>query len=261
MNAASTTSSESLPAEWGWKLKLLLLWHLVIALTITSFICPFTKIFWEKLDIAFFQFLNGSLEGHKYWQIFWALANHKMHDWLEDIVILCFFVIYIRNVHKQLRARKASELFFCIVYIAAIIYFINRILFRKFLHIPRQSPTLILDSCVRLSEEIPWLSIKDDSSKSFPGDHATTALLFAASFSYIAGWRFGILASLYAAFLCLPRLITGAHWLSDVIVGSGCITMFFLSWAFCTPFHLWITNKFKIFINFLTKTKQKRVIS
>jgi len=30
-------------------------------------------------------------------------------------------------------------------------------------------------------------------------------------------------------------LITGAHWLSDVLVGSGTITIVTLSWAFCTP--------------------------
>jgi membrane-associated phospholipid phosphatase len=33
----------------------------------------------------------------------------------------------------------------------------------------------------------------------------------------------------------MPRLITGAHWLSDVLVGSGGIVLFFLSIAFCTP--------------------------
>jgi membrane-associated phospholipid phosphatase len=97
------------------------------------------------------------------------------------------------------------------------------------------SPTMVIDDSIRLSKEIPWMKIKDGSSKSFPGDHGTTALLFAASFSYLAGWRLGILASFYAAFLCMPRLITGAHWLSDVLVGSGTITMIFLSWAFCTP--------------------------
>ena len=29
--------------------------------------------------------------------------------------------------------------------------------------------------------------------------------------------------------------ITGAHWLSDVIVGSGSIALICLSWLFCTP--------------------------
>src|SRR3990167_8789927 len=95
---------------------------------------------------------------------------------------------------------------------------------------------MVVDDSVRLSKEIPWMSIKDDSSKSFPGDHGTTALLFVTGFAYLAGWRLGVLAVLYGAFLCLPRLITGAHWLSDIIVGSGTITIVCLSWAFCSPF-------------------------
>jgi Kdo2-lipid A phosphotransferase len=103
------------------------------------------------------------------------------------------------------------------------------------------------------------MSTKDDSSKSFPGDHGTTALLFAASFSYLAGWRLGLLASLYAAFLCMPRLITGAHWLSDVIVGSGTITILFLSWAFCTPLFVKFTDMCERF--FIWIGKQKNLFS
>ena len=165
-------------------------------------------------------------------------------------------IAYVRGVHKSLRLRKVSEIIFCVVYIAAIIYFVNRLLFRENLSIPSLGPTLVVDDSVRLSQEIPWMKIKDDSSKSFPGDHGTTALLFAASFSYLAGWRMGILATLYAAFLRMPCLITGAHWLSDVLVGSGTITIIFLSWAFCTPLFARFTNgceRFFVWLGSLVK--------
>ncbi len=221
--------------EKHWKCKTLLFCHVLVAVLLTTLFLPSTKGFWEVIDIAFFKCVNGSLEGRPNWQIFWALANHKLADWVEDLCVLFFFVIYVKQAAKLMRPRKIAELLFCVLYIAAIIYFVNRMLFRENLDIPRLSPTLVVDSSVRLSDHISWLRIKDDSSKSFPGDHGTTALLFAASFSYLAGWRLGILASLYAAFLCMPRLITGAHWFSDVIVGSGSITLLFLSWAFCTP--------------------------
>src|SRR6185369_8486193 len=114
---------------------------------------------------------------------------------------------------------------------AATIYFINRKLFSSYLIIPRTSPTRVVEDSIRLSEMVPWLHVKDGSARSFPGDHGTTALLFSASYTILAGWRLGIIALLYGAFLCLTRLITGAHWLSDVIVGSGCIAIFVLSWA------------------------------
>ena len=218
-----------------WNLKILFLCHVIGALLFASLFWPVTHTYWAAIDTAFFQFINSSLKERPLWQIFWACANHKLADWVEDIAILAFFIAYVRRAHKRFRKRKISELIFCALYIAAIIYFVNRLFFRENFSIPRLSPTLTIDDSVRLSDEITWMSIKDGSSKSFPGDHGTTALLFASTYTVLAGWRLGILACLYAAFLCMPRLITGAHWLSDVLVGSGTIALVFISWAFCTP--------------------------
>ena len=218
-----------------FNLRLLLLWHVVAALLFASLFWPITRSYWEAIDIAFFKLINSTMKGHPNWQLFWACANHKLADWVEDLCFLAFFIVFVRNAQRELRPRKIAQLLFCVIYSAAVIYFINKLLFRETLHIPNLSPTLVVDGSVRLSDEISWMSIKDDSSYSFPGDHGTTALLFAATFSYLASWRLGLLASLYAAFLCMPRLITGAHWLSDVIVGSGTIVIITLSWAFCTP--------------------------
>ena len=235
-----------------WKLKRLLLLHILAALLFTSLFWSVTKPYWEIVDVAFFKMINSSLVGRPSWQLFWAMANHKLADWIEDLCVLLFFVAYVRQVKGQLRARRVFELLFLILYIAAIIYFVNQLFFRENFSISRLSPTLSVEGSIRLSQEIPWMKIKDVSSKSFPADHGTTALLFAAGFSYLAGWRLGILATLYAAFLCMPRLITGAHWLSDVLVGSGTITIIFLSWAFCTPLfarfvqgcmQLWVQTK------------------
>jgi membrane-associated phospholipid phosphatase len=254
---ASPANSQPLVTSQTWKLNVLLFWHIIAALLFASLFWPVTKEYWQVVDVAFFKAINSTLRDRPSWQLFWALANHKLADWVEDLCVLCFFITYVRQAHRSLRKRRISELLFCVIYIAAIIYFINRMLFRENLSIPRLSPTLVVDDSVRLSEEITWMSIKDDSSKSFPGDHGTTALLFAASFSYLAGWRLGLLASLYAAFLCMPRLITGAHWLSDVIVGSGTITIVFLSWAFCTPLFARFTLGCERLFSYISmKTKQ-----
>jgi membrane-associated phospholipid phosphatase len=236
MNTATYTRKQSLPLERKWKLKKLLLCHMIVALLIATFFWPLTKVFWEKLDVLFFQTINATLKGNPNWQLFWACANHKIADWVEDVCLVTFWVIYIRSKIPSQRARGVAELLFCVLYIAAIIFFVNQLVFRETLQIPRDSPTSMFDSAVKLSREINWMKIKDHSSTSFPGDHGTTALLFAASFTFFAGWRFGLVAWGYALFLCLPRLITGAHWLSDVILGSGSIALLFLGWAFYSPF-------------------------
>lgn len=219
----------------SYKLKTLFLLQTLLALLLASLLWPKTAVYWQKLDIAFFKLINQSLLNSPYWQVFWACANHKYADWVEDLCILAFFTLWVQKSPSSLRKIRIAQLLFCVLYITFILFFVNRIIFRDFIVIPRPSPSLVVENSVMLSQEIPWMKIKDMSNTSFPGDHATTALLFAASFSYLAGWRFAIAAWIYAAFLCMPRLITGAHWLSDVIVGSGGITLFFLSIAFCTP--------------------------
>jgi Kdo2-lipid A phosphotransferase len=236
MNASPTTlQNDTLTSSKEWNLKLLLLWHIVGALLLTSLFWPVTRTYWEMVDIAFFKMINSTLKDRPNWQLFWACANHKIADWVEDVCILGFFIAYVKLSPKPARLRKIAELLFCVLLIGAVIYFVNQLIFRENVKVPRLSPSHVVDGCVRLSKEIPWMKVKDVSSKSFPGDHGTTALLFGASFSFIAGWRLGLLASLYAAFLCMPRMITGAHWLSDIVVGSGTITMIALSWAFCSP--------------------------
>jgi membrane-associated phospholipid phosphatase len=242
-----------------WKLKILLLWHLIGALLLASLFWPVTKVYWEMLDVAFFKWINSTLRDRPLWQLFWACANHKLADWLEDLFILGFFIAYVRQAHQSLRKRKIAEVLFCVIYIGAAIFFINRLVFRENLEIPRLSPTLVVDDSVRLSKEIPWMKIKDSCSTSFPGDHGTTALLFAAVYTYLAGWRLGVLACLYAAFLCLPRLITGAHWLSDVVVGSGTITIVVLSWAFCSPLFTKFTDGCERFFIYVGRLKKGKV--
>jgi Kdo2-lipid A phosphotransferase len=245
---AMLSSEDAFSHKKKWRLKTLLLLHLLVAILLSTLFWPLTNGFWAAIDVFFFKTINGTLEGHPYRQIFWAFANHRNADWVEDFCIFIFFVLHVRSAQKAMRPRKIAELVFLVLYAAFLIFFINRVIFKQSISITRESPTLVVDASVRLSEELPWLKIKDDSSKSFPGDHGTTALLFAAGFSYFAGRRLAWAACLYAAFLCIPRMIVGAHWLTDVVIGSGSIAMIFLGWAFCTPFASWCIDKIEGFL-------------
>lgn len=222
--------SSSTPLS-GWRPRLLLCSHLAIILLLLSFFFSF----WEPIDRAVFTFLNNTLYNHFSWQLFWAAANHSFVDWIEDLFILGFYCLCIFRSSQTEKKKRIWQFVFCVVFIALTIFLINRILCRDILRLRRDSPTFAIDGSLRLSELLPWLDIKDGSSKSFPGDHATTALLFAATYAFFAGWRLGLYGLLFSLFLCLPRLMVGAHWLSDLIVGSGSIVLFAISWLLFTP--------------------------
>ena len=228
-------TSEHVHLHRGWNLRGFLICHLAVAALLITFFCPATRIYWDKIDLIFFNGINESLRNHRSWQIFWALSSHTLIDWIGDIVMVVLFTFYIRSAQKKLRARRIAEFVFCALFVASIAFFINRVLFRENLVIFRPSPSLIVKECVRLSKEVPWIKIKDSSSTSFPGDHATTALTFAFSFAHCAGWRFGIFAWIYTLYAVFPRLIAGAHWLTDILAGSVPITLLCLAWIFHTP--------------------------
>ena len=220
----------------SWYYKKLLVCHIIIAVIIVSYFIPFTRILWDAMDHSFFHLLNNSLRGNPTWQLFWAIFNHKLADWLHDVVILILILAAIFTVRKEERVKKTAEFLFILLYVACIIYFVNRVFFRKYVDIERLSPTLVFPDSVKLSREITWIGIKDSSRQSFPGDHATTALFFTVTYAYYANRNLAFIGCLYGIFMCLPRIVTGAHWLSDVIMGSGSIVLFFLSWAFYSPF-------------------------
>ncbi|MCX6991212.1 MAG: phosphatase PAP2 family protein [Chlamydiae bacterium] len=239
-----------------WRLKPLIVTHLLIAAGFITLFSPLTHGFWQAIDLFFFKMLNTTLEWGRPWQVLWAIANHKYADWIEDLVIIIFSYMYIRSGLKEQKLYRISQILFILFYSAFIIAFVNKTVFHDWIRISRDSPTLVVDSCIKLSEHISWLKIKDGSTKSFPGDHATTAIIFGATFIYLGSRKMKICASIYAVFLCLPRMILGAHWLTDVIIGSGSIALFFLMWAVCSP----LSNRcIKAIENFLLLFKKKNL--
>lgn len=248
----------------SWNIKFLLFAHALVALLIVSLFWPKSNFIWKPLDEGCFRLCNSLVKESFFWQNFWAMANHRFADWVEDVCFILFFTWIITATPKQDRIKKIAECIFTLLYTAAIILMANEVIFRVMLHVQRSSPTLTLDNFTNLADHVTWLKVKTKSIKSFPGDHATTAILFIANFLYLArkNHKIALAAVAYGIFLCMPRLITGAHWLTDILIGSGSIAFIFLSWAFCTPLaskSIYFFEKAIRFVSHLVRPQVKKL--
>ncbi len=79
------------------------------------------------------------------------------------------------------------------------------------------------------------LMTKDSSGDSFPSDHGLMLLTFCCFMHrYISVKAFSI-ALLIMVIFALPRIMAGAHWFTDIVVGSLSVVLIGTSWLLLTP--------------------------
>ncbi len=140
-------------------------------------------------------------------------------------------------------AGRMREAFYAFAAILVLLLAIRTAVFSPLVahfHWQRASPSLTVKGAVLISELFPgWqglLHVKDSSGRAFPGDHASVLMLWALFVSAFAGgWRRWLVWSLAALFM-LPRVVAGAHWLSDVLVGGTFLALTTIAWGLCTPY-------------------------
>ena len=231
-----------------WKGKALLTSHLIIVLLFGSWLFPLTRVWWDALDQATFIQLNKWILKSTYWQAFFALADHKISDWFFDIIIACFLGSYIIQAPRHLRIRRLAESLFCIIVAATTILFFNRYILIDVIPFIRHSPSLVSPMQSILTEVIPSLHLKTSARNSFPGDHATLGLFFIFMMHLLLSRKKALLATGFGIIFILPRLIIGAHWLTDILIGSVSLVLFVIAWTFYTPFYHTVVSKLESFL-------------
>ena len=212
--------------------------HCIAFFLLASWLFPPTRVYWDMLDVATFRFLNESVEAAPITQLFWAIANVKLVDIFGAIYIVFFFLLYVFDDKEKVLERLAQFFYLCIWGEIGILCSKEvAIWLVKQVDLVRDSPSVVLHCPVLLSEVAPWLSVKDFSHCSFPSDHAMILFQWASFVWFFCGTRRGTIALVSAIFFSLPRLIAGAHWLTDAVVGSMSIIIVVFAWATCTPFY------------------------
>jgi membrane-associated phospholipid phosphatase len=210
-------------------------------LLLGSWFLPPTRAWWDLLDVATFRTLNGSLDGPRAWQVFWAAANHRAADLVPLAFMLWLLARYVFAGTLQQAAQRSALL---AAAVCAMLIARQVAEFDAF-EVDRNSPTWVLDDPIRLSELVPWIDAKDASRHSFPGDHCLFLTMLAIFTWRAAGWRNGAISAGAAVVFSLPRLVSGAHWLTDDLVGSAAIALLAMGAFFGTPLHAVLAGWFE----------------
>ena len=217
---------------------------LAIFLPLSLFILP-TRHLWQMFDSSIYTWCNTSVAYHPIQRVFWAFANIKITDLFGAFFLGGCFFIYIREVDGYERRKRVAHLLYALVWFEITILLskqcLNPIL--DHLRLWRRSPSLVLSDGFALSKLVSWRKIKDHAYSSFPGDHATIVFLWCSFLWFFAGRARGLLAFCCCPLFLLPRVISGAHWASDIVVGSAAIVILAMTVATYPPLLNWALNK------------------
>jgi membrane-associated phospholipid phosphatase len=143
-------------------------------------------------------------------------------------------------VFKAIQVRQA---FFGFLSILLLLLFI-RMLFSKLtaqMGWQHNSPSMVISGAIHMSDYFPGLEktweLKDRSSQSFPGDHASVLLIW-GMFMTVFAQRFTQVVVIWglALLFMMPRLVAGAHWGQDDYIGGVLLALLALGWGYYTPF-------------------------
>ncbi|HBU3549680.1 TPA: phosphatase PAP2 family protein [Klebsiella pneumoniae] len=100
--------------------------------------------------------------------------------------------------------------------------------------VQRASPSLFFSDITRVSDVVNFPT-KDASKDSFPGDHGMMLLIFASfMWRYFGRRALGVALIIFVVF-AFPRVMIGAHWFSDIAVGSLTAVLIGAPWVLMTP--------------------------
>ncbi len=225
-----------------WSRDVFVRFHVIAAVLIVSWIVPVTRSAWDLVDVSVFRALNGSLTLGEGWLLFWAAANHRSVDLISGSLCAAIIVWWVWGERREVQNTRVAALGALAVPLLVIPFTVH-ILIRTVLPFQRHSPTLVVDDALRFSELLPGLGAKDISIYSFPGDHSFILFSVAFFFWFYAARRFFLAMLALAIVFSLPRLVGGAHWLTDDIVGGVAPALIVVAWVCATPFAYQVSKR------------------
>ena len=229
----------------SWNMKRFIALHLAAFFLLFSlFGSSSLAAMWQHIDTYVFRTLNDFIRERPLQQVFWACFSIKLTDLIGAVYLVALFLLYIFEEKGLDRRKRLASLLFTLIWFEITILASKQLLtpLCEHFHLSRHSPSVLLHDRVALSTILPWLPVKDSSCFCFPADHGLIVLQWWLLFSYFAGFKRSLLSLPPTIILLLPRLISGAHWFSDLAVGSISMIAIAFAWATQTPLYAKIYN-------------------
>lgn len=211
----------------------ILFYNLLALVLVISWWLP-TVLFWTRLDDDVFFFFNQFIGPvYPHWTELLAVLNTRAFDKILFGVllgILCMAMLRDRN--------GGWPKWLAIGLVMSAVAATLGALLHEHLLMVRPSPTL-WHGQINLLSDYTSLHAKDSASDSFPSDHGLMAMVFASFMLRFADRLTAALAVTLTGLVTLPRIMVGAHWVSDVYLGSLAIALVVLPWVLCNA---WIVR-------------------
>ncbi|WP_338628193.1 phosphatase PAP2 family protein [Yersinia intermedia] len=206
---------------------ILLLNFIGIALFLSWYI-PANHGIWFKIDSAIFYYFNQHLLSSPLFLHLVAITNNRIFD---VISLICMGLLYLYFYMKETPAGRRRLI------VTGVVMLLTAVILNQLGHllpVSHPSPTLTFDNINRVSK-LTGIPTKDASSDSFPGDHGMMLMIFACfMLRYFSRSAFAI-ALLIVVIFSMPRVMIGAHWFTDIAVGSLSIVLVGMGWVLLTP--------------------------
>ncbi|MEH0876785.1 phosphatase PAP2 family protein [Pectobacterium cacticida] len=193
-----------------------------------SWYLPENHGFWLSLDSSIFFYFNRLLAESPVFLQLVAITNNRAFDGCSLIAMgLLYLSFYLKATSMERRR----------LWIIGVIMLLTAVVLNQAGHllpVQHASPTLYFSDINRVSD-LTGIPTKDASADSFPGDHGMMLMIFAAfMLRYFTRTAFAVGLAITVIF-SLPRIMIGAHWFTDIAVGSLSVVLVGLSWWLITP--------------------------
>ncbi len=190
---------------------------------------------WFAIDKGIFYWFNDRIVTSK--PLLWLLAitNFRAFDGVSLLAMGGLYLHFWRRETPQGRRRMLA------IGITMLVSAVGLNQLGHLIPVSHASPTKFFPGVHHVSE-LTGIPAKDASADSFPGDHGMMLMIFACFMLRYFSRRAFALAVLIVLVFAMPRVMIGAHWFTDVAVGSLSVVLVGMSWWLMTPASDYLVN-------------------